>query len=57
MENKKIEETKQVNPFKDKGNYIVQIVADGKVIKEMIALNSTVNIVCIENQSVVAVIK
>jgi len=57
MENKKIEEPKQINPQKDKGNYIVQIVADGKVIKEMIALNSTVNIVCIENQSVVAVIK
>lgn len=54
MENKKAVE---INPCKDKGNYIVQIVVDGKVIKEMIALGAIVNIVNIGNQSLAAVIK
>ena len=57
MENKKIAEPKQINPQKDKGNYIIQIVADGKVIKEVIAIGATVNIVDIGNNSLAAVTK
>jgi len=57
MENKEIAEPKQINPQKDKGNYIIQIVADGKVIKEVIAIGATVNIVDIGNNSLAAVTK
>ena len=52
-----MEESKQINPQKDKGNYIIQIVANGKVMKEVIAIGSTINIVNIGNQSLAAVIK
>ncbi|OAA90701.1 hypothetical protein [Clostridium coskatii] len=48
---------KVVDPSKSKGNYLVQVVADGKVIKEVMALNSTVNIINLANQSVAADIK
>lgn len=62
MENKKIEENaqeqlKKVNPSTDKGNYLVQIIDDDKVIRTVIALNSTINITSIGDQALTADIK
>lgn len=51
------EETKQINPSTDKDNYVIQIVVDGKVIKEVIALNATVKVLCIGDQSLAADIR
>lgn len=48
---------KTINPNTDKSNYLIQVVSDGKMIKEIIALNSTVNIIHIGEQSVAADIK
>lgn len=52
-----VKEVNDVNPGIDKSNYLVQIISDGNVIKEVIAINSTVNIIHIGNQSVAADIK
>ena len=61
MSDKSIEETqeaeKQINPAKDKGNYIIQIIHDGQILKQNIALNSTVNIIYVGQQSLAAEIK
>ena len=51
------EETKQLNPSIDKSNYLIQVMANGQVIKEVIALNATLNIVAIGERSLAADIK
>ncbi|ADL50565.1 hypothetical protein [Clostridium cellulovorans] len=58
-DNKSIEQQqeKEINPTVDKDNYLVQVIVDGKVIKEVIALNSTINIVHVGNQSLAADVK
>ena len=53
--NKKSE--KQINPFKDKGNYVIQVINEGEILKQVIALNSTVNIIYLGEQAVAAEIK
>lgn len=57
----KAEEPKEVksniNPSKDKGNYIIQIMNDGEILKQIIALNSTINIIYLSDQAVAADIK
>lgn len=53
-----MEENKSVNPSTDNGNYLIQVKGkDGKVIKEVLALNATISIVGIGDQSVAAVLK
>lgn len=56
-EEKKQEVEKQINPAKDKGNYVVQIMNDGQILKQVMALNSTVNIVYVGQQALAAEIK
>ena len=53
------EEVKQVNPFTDNGNYLLQVIAeDGKtIIKETIINNSTIRVSYLGNQSLAADIK
>lgn len=34
-----------INPSTDKGNYLIQVITDGNVIKNVVALGSTVNII------------
>jgi len=41
---KNIEAAEVINPTTDKGNYLIQIKVDDKIIKETVALNATVNI-------------
>lgn len=54
----KIEEDSQsVNPFIDKGNYLIQVVDEGQVIKEVLAINSIVKIANIGEQGAAAVLK
>jgi hypothetical protein len=57
----KVEEAKEVksnvNPSKDKGNYIIQIINDGEILKQIIALNSTINVIYLNDQAVAADIK
>jgi hypothetical protein len=48
---------KSINPSIDKGNYLLQVVTDGQIIKEIIALNSTIRITNIGDAAVAAVIK
>lgn len=48
---------KQIDVGKDKGNYIVQIIGNNQILKQVIALNSTVNIIYLGEQSAVADIK
>lgn len=57
IEAEEVKEVNDVNPGIDKSNYLVQIISDENVIKEVIAINSTVNIIHIGNQSVAADIK
>lgn len=51
------ESEKQVNPSKYKGNYVIQIINEGQILKQVIALNSTVNIIYLGDQAVAAEIK
>ncbi|SMC26825.1 hypothetical protein SAMN02745134_02960 [Clostridium acidisoli DSM 12555] len=57
LEVEEVSEVKQINPATDKSNYLVQIISDGNVIKEVIGINSTVNIIHIGEQSVAADLK
>jgi hypothetical protein len=57
VEVEEVSEVKQINPATDKSNYLVQIISDGNVIKEVIGINSTVNIIHIGEQSVAADLK
>lgn len=34
-----------INPSTDKGNYLIQVITNGNVIKNVVALGSTVNII------------
>lgn len=56
-DNKVVEELKQINPATDKGIYLVQIIDNDQVIKEIIAVNSTVRIIDIGKQGVAAILK
>lgn len=51
------EQPKIINPSTDKDNYLIQVISDGRVMKEVIALNSTVNVIHIGEQAVAADIK
>jgi hypothetical protein len=46
-----------VNPTQDKGNYLIQIVSDGQIIKEILAINSTIQVQALGESSAAAVIK
>jgi hypothetical protein len=39
------DEVNNINPTTDKGNYLIQIISDGRAIKEVAALNATINII------------
>jgi hypothetical protein len=54
---KEIEQKEPINPFENKSNYLIQIIVDGQVIKQVMALNATVNVIHIGEQSVAADIK
>lgn len=56
-DNQAVEELKQINPATDKGIYLVQIIDNNQVIKEIIAVNSTVRIIDIGKQGVAAILK
>lgn len=56
-DNQAVEELKQINPATDKGIYLVQIIDNNQVIKEVIAVNSTVRIIDIGKQGVAAILK
>jgi hypothetical protein len=46
---KDIKAAESINPTTDRGNYLVQIKVDDKVIKETVALSATVNILNLAN--------
>lgn len=48
---------KPINPMQDKGNYLIQVVSDGQIIKEILAINSTIQIQALGESSAAAVIK
>lgn len=53
-----MEDKKPINPSTDNGHYLIQIISnDGKVVKEVLALNSTIKIVGIGEQSLAAILK
>lgn len=57
VKSKENEKAKKINPTEEKGNYVIQIIADGKVLKQVIALGSTVNIISIGEQPMAAEIR
>lgn len=60
MENQKQNQNqgKQVNPAKDLGNYVLSIKnSKGEIIKNYIAVNSTISIGILGDQSVVTELK
>lgn len=57
MSKNEINEQKQVNPSTDKGNYLIRVIDNGQVIKEVLAINSTVEILNLGEQGAAAVLK
>jgi len=49
--------SKQVNPSQDVGNYIIQIVRDGKIDNAYLALNSTINIQVVNGKGATIILK
>lgn len=51
------EDRKEINPAVDKGNYVIQVIDKDQVIKEILAVNATVRIVSIGEQTVAAMLR
>jgi hypothetical protein len=57
MENVEQDIPKTIDPSKDPGNYLVQIKVGEQIIKQVIAMKSTISIVSLGDQSFAADIK